>query len=163
MKPNVQLAASVEFLKTDILGALQSVDDKQIFMVKQLNGGKKPTGISLKELASTLTKSVGAEEISLPAELESIAQEYRIFMNQVYLKIERSSKNPEKKADFEYALWLSIAVDEDGLKKLKEENPIFELLAIKEVALKIWNSSDAKILEEMNFVDIKDQLSLNAA
>lgn len=158
MKPNVQLAASIEFLKTDLLGALQSIGDKQTLLVKQLNAGEKSNGISLKELGAALTKAIGGEEIKLPTELNDLAKEYKVFIKQVYLKIERT---PDK-TDYEYALWLSINLDKKGLDELKTKNPIFEVVALKEVALKVWNTKNAKILEEMNFVDIKEQLSLTA-
>lgn len=162
MKPNVQLAASIEFLNADLACALQSVKNKHTLLVKQLNAGEKATGISLEKLAENIAKSVGIkkEDITLPPELNKIAQSYKVFIKQVYLKVEVET-DPDKK-EFEYALWLSINIDEDDLKKLRDANPIFKLVALKEVALKIWNTTSSKVLEEMNFVDIKKQLGLNA-
>jgi hypothetical protein len=162
MNPNVQLAASIEFLKADLACALQSTNEKHTLLVKQLNAGEKATGISFGELAGTLATSVGIkkEDISLPPELEDIAENYKIYIKQVYLKIEVEEGSEEK--EFEYALWLSINIDQEGLDKLIEKSPIFGLFAIKEVALKIWNTTNSKVLEEMNFVDIKKQLGLNA-
>lgn len=157
MKTNVQLAASVEFLNTNLVGALQSVDDNKIFLVKQLKEDKKETGIKLASLAKSLKDIVGGTQISLPDEIKGVADKYEIQLNQVYLKIEQP-KTGDKSV--EYALWISIATDEKGLNELKEANPIFKLVALKEISLKIWSTENQKILEEMSFVDIKKQLSL---
>jgi len=152
---NIQLAASVEFMKADLLGAFESTGDRKLFVAKQLNAGEKAKGIRISTLAETIAKAVGvdASSITLPSPLDKIAESYEACVKQVYLKVE---KEGNKDMTTEYALWLTIEVGDEALEELKKEYPLFDLVALKGIALKVWNTNNSKVKEEMNFVDIKE-------
>ncbi len=158
--PNFQVAASIDFLKVELLAGIEHVDNRDIMLVKQTN----PTGaeMSVKEFTETIAKDIAALgdsdaskiPIEWPTGLETIVEKYKVYVKEVFLKVE---KVKDKKATVEYALWIGIKIDSAGLKELKKQPP-FDLFMIKDLYLKIWNTEDPVVLKEMNFVDLK-QLS----
>ncbi|MCP4721738.1 MAG: hypothetical protein GY860_19945 [Desulfobacteraceae bacterium] len=160
-KPNVQFAASIDFLNTELMGAFENVGERKLFIAKQMDAGENAKGIKLSELAENLKGAVGFQDVNIawPAPLGDMLDNYEAFIKQAYLKVE---KNGSEQTKNEYALWIGVGLDEDGLKKLQENNPLFELVAIKELALKVWNTTNPTVLKEMNFVDIKKLIGSQA-
>ena len=158
--PNFQVAASIDFLKVELMAEIEHVDNRDIMVVKQTN----PTGaeMSVEEFTETIAKDIAALgdanaskiPIEWPTGLKTIVEKYKFYVKEVFLKVE---KVKDKKVSVEYALWIGIKIDAAGLKDLKKQPP-FDLFMIKDLYLKIWNTEDPAVLKEMNFVDLK-QLS----
>ncbi|XOF35103.1 MAG: hypothetical protein ACL93V_07395 [Candidatus Electrothrix sp. YB6] len=157
-KTNVQLGAEVEFLGAVLQGAYQTVGDNTVFVVKQMNAGENARPISLADLQKDI-KALAGGEITLPEMKDEKGNDflktYKLILKQAYLKI-------ETKADNEYALWLTVEADEEKLKALKETVPAFKIVSLKKIGIKVWNTSNPAVLDEMNFVDIKQLVGIGA-
>ncbi len=160
--PNVEMATTLDFLGCELIAAFRrdAANKKTTIVAKQLNAGTS-AGITLSELADRLVTGVQSlfpngdatitpPKIELPDALQKIAANYKAYVNQVMLKIDKG--DGEQKASVEYAFWISIGLDQEALEKLKQEAP-FNILMVKEVYLKIWNTDNEAILKEMQFLD----------
>jgi len=160
-KPNVQVAASVDFLGVDLVAGFEHVEvdgkARDVLIAKQLNMGDEAQPMKVAELADRVAKTItdlgGAAPppIQWPDGVEAVISSYDAYVKSVYLKIERA----EQKTDVEYALFIGIGLDDEAREKLKDTPP-FNLLMLKDLYLKIWSTDNAAVLREMNFVSLED-------
>ncbi len=153
MTHNMQIAATIEFLKTDLSGGIYSDETTNIFEAELVETDVEAQGILFSELGGVIAEAVGIEgTLDLPDQLESIADEYSAHLNQAYLKVINTGESTE----YEYALSINVVIDEEGLDKLKTAVPFFEMLAIKALSINVWNTEQEALLDKMNIVNLDD-------
>ncbi len=171
--PNVELALSIDFLGTELIGVVQrnAKAKKTTIFATKTNATQLSDAITLNELGDRLVDAVASlsadsgtpvsietPNIELPKALADIAENYRAYVKEAMFLVEKIDDQP---AEIEYALWIGIGLDEAGRAALRDQPP-FNVLMVNDLYLRIWNTTNEAILERMNFIDIEEILGRKA-
>jgi len=172
--PNIQIGAKVVFLETPVYGVLEhtklaSNKIRDRLVVKQINSGEQKTNITVAKIADSIADSINqitktqstddqTVKINWPEGVENILNSIEVDISQIYLKVEIETKILTQ---LEYALGIAIKLNKDQKDKLSKIPP-FNLILLEELFLKIWNTNNKKILDEMNIFNIDDFLQENS-
>ena len=151
-KTNVHIVGQVTLFNTELLGGYDHASG--CLVVRHLNAGKENKGISVAQIADQIAdmieklageKSSVSLEIPWPEGAKEIADGMQVYLKEVYLKA-----TTEEPKSVEYALWIGI----ESTDQLKEQFPI----TLDELYLKVWNTTNEQVLEEMNISQIQNLL-----
>jgi len=172
--PNIQIGAKVVFLETPVYGVLEhtklaSNKIRDRLVIKQINSGEQKTNITVAKIADSIADSINqitktqstddqTVKINWPEGVENILNSIEVDISQIYLKVEIETKILTQ---LEYALGIAIKLNKDQKDKLSKIPP-FNLILLEELFLKIWNTNNKKILDEMNIFNIDDFLQENS-
>ena len=146
-----QLGAEVTFFKTKLVGMIDSESGK--IVVRQPKAGVDAQGLSIQEFLDEITQNelfknleINPPEITLPDIVKKVTEDIRITLNEIFMLIE--TKEPKS---VEFAIWVSM-----DATKLRETK-LFPV-AIDTAYIKVWNTDNEIICDEMDITLIKKLL-----
>jgi hypothetical protein len=146
---NVQIIADVEVLKCDIKAGIQTSGDKTTVVVYGKADTPAPR-VTLDELASEFAGMIGQSDIKLPG---GIGEDLQLSLRHAYYKKVTNKSDDAETAQAaspsDYALWLDLYADQ-----LTQGWPV----KIKSVSIKVWQTDNEQILEDMDITAMKKLL-----
>jgi len=166
-KVNVQISGGVKIFKTTVhVTFSKQVADKTVAIVYNDDMGKDAPSVSLSEIQGQIVNMfqnlIGTEQAitleipwpdSVKDKIKEIEDNILISLNVVYLKITKYDKadDPQKENSLEYALWISVKVADELLKKFP--------IALEDLYLKLWSSNiDPRVKEKMDISEVEKLL-----
>ncbi|MGB5156029.1 hypothetical protein [Desulfobacterium sp. N47] len=158
--PSVLFGGDLTIFKTPVSGVYYHENNDDILLIYQATDAK-PVGVKVSDINVQMqsmfdligVKAPEAIDVlsAIPENIKDIIKDYTLSLHVIYLKVAKT--NPE--ASVEYALWISIDLDDEKKTELKGKLPV----VLDSLFLKIWSTKDDEVLKNMNISQIEQLIN----